>query len=182
MACIGLMLVSCARVAKSNQNKDTEENIEESIYFANAALTVYIYQQAYYSIDKVKELCQGRKIDTYLKLAEETYSILSYKEIEKALTPDALEKIRTRASALFFDEYGGFEDKAFICAFIEASPYDVIVGSGIKLMEYSDNYAKKIEYKSDYDEFKETIFSYIPKMAVNEEAKEEIMNYVKKFR
>ena len=68
-----------------------------------------------------------------------------------------------------------------MCAFAEISPYDIIVGRGIKLIEMIDKHANQTYLKDNYNKFKKTIISYIPKMDVNSERKEEILKYIKKF-
>ena len=65
---------------------------------------------------------------------------------------------------------------------IKVAPYDIIIDTGIKLMDYSDEYADKTQYKNDYNKFKKTIFSYVPKMMANPERKKEIMKYLERFK
>ena len=64
---------------------------------------------------------------------------------------------------------------------MEISPYDVVVDTGIKLIELVDKHVDKTKYKDNYEKFKKTIISYIPKMMANSERKEELMKYVKGF-
>ncbi len=184
------ILLVLERAQKTNNKKDIEmaniilkKVIEHEDKYANALLPMSIYRQAYYSIDKIKEFCKGRNISSYLKLAEETYSILNYNDIEIKMPAEAIEHASKVASDQFDKDYESFNDnKPFICAFIETSPYDTVVDSGIKLIELVDKYADKTEYKDNYKKFKNTIISYIPKMMVNNEQKKKIMKQIKEIK
>ena len=182
--------VAVLKKARKYNNKKDMKMAEEIIKhvakleynYVNGILPMSICRQAYYSIDKVQEFCKGFQTDTYIKLAKETYSILNYKEAEKTLQPQALEHTKAVASNYFNKDYEAFgKNKKFICTFMEISPYDVVVDTGIKLIELVDKHVDKTKYKDNYEKFKKTIISYIPKMMANSERKEELMKYVKGF-
>lgn len=176
------------RAKKYNKKKDLaiatkilEDITKLENNYAYSLIPMSIYRQAYYSIDKIKEFCNDEEIDNYIKLAEETYSILNYKELEENLHPETVKYIRTVASDIFDKDYGALNNKDFVCAFIKISPYDMVVDTGIKLLEMIDKHANKTQFYDNYKKFKNTIISYIPKMRANSERKEELTKYVKQF-
>ena len=149
---------------------------------AYSLVNMAIYRQSYYSIDKIRATCNSKEMDIYLKLADEVYSILNYKEIKENFSPEEINHMNELTSEVFDNDMKGFgNNKVLLCAFIASTPYDVIVEDGLKLMALMEKYAYKTEYKDNYDTFKKTIISYIPKMAVNDEQKAKIAEYAKKF-
>lgn len=150
---------------------------------AYSLVNMAIYRQSYYSIDKIRATCNSKELDAYLKLADEFYSILNYKEIKENFSSEEINHMNEMTSEVFDNDMKGFGDnKVLLCAFIASTPYDVIVEDGLKLMALMEKYAYKTEYKDNYDTFKKTIISYIPKMAVNDEQKAKIAEYAKGFK
>lgn len=180
-------IVTAKKKAEKNNNKTDimittsllEEITKIENHYVNSLVNMSIYRQAYYSINVVKDYCGEKAVEEYLKLAEATYSIFNYQKIEKNIVPEYLKYTQDYASKMFDNENQALDNnKAFRCAFIEASPYDILVDSGVKLISMIDKYADQTEYKESYKKFKKTIISYIPKMMINDEQKAKIMKSV----
>lgn len=180
-----LLLVSLLVLATDIRADDFEQSSTETTQpeevNSEEFVTLSIYIQSYYSTGIIKEACNVG--DEYLKLAEETFSILNYKDFEKNYILGDVYKARMLSAKIFDQEIKLFDYKKDLwCAFIAASPYDAVVDSGMKLIANINKYADKTEYKDSYNKFKKTIISYIPKMMANEERKEELTKYLASFK